>query len=205
MSLPRRMWAGSRIRYHQPLRLGETVHRLSTVADVSAKEGKSGSLVFLTLRHEYEGSNGLALTEEQDLVYRDNPPPGAPVPAPKQAPDNADWSRRILPDPTLLFRYSAVTLNAHRIHYDFPYVTETEGYPGLIVHGQLIATLLLHLAQSNRPNGEIEEFEFRAMSPLFCNQPFFVEGVPQASGREGDLWARTEAGGLAMKADIRWR
>jgi 3-methylfumaryl-CoA hydratase len=143
--LPRRMWAGSRSTFHRKLRVGDDVTRVSSIKDVNVKHGRSGALMFVTGRHELSAANGVVTTEEHDIVYRDNPQPGAKLPAPQVAPTEPSFSREILPDPVLLFRYSALTLNGHRIHYDRRYVTEVEGYPGLVVHGPLVATLLLDL------------------------------------------------------------
>ena len=197
--LPRRMWAGGRLEFHQPLRVGASATRASTIRSVDAKHGRSGSLVFVTVRHEYRAGQGLALTEEHDIVYRDNPQPGAPVPAPQAAPADAAFSRGIVPDPVLLFRYSALTFNGHRIHYDRPYVTEVEGYPGLIVHGPLIATLLVDLLRRERPGAVLRRFEFKAVRPIFDIHPFEVCGRPEGDGRVA-LWARDHVGLLAMQA-----
>ncbi|PWG65819.1 FAS1-like dehydratase domain-containing protein [Spiribacter halobius] len=202
--LPRRMWAGSRIRYLAPLTLGEDVTRTATVKSVTTKEGRSGLLAFVTVEYSYAGAAGPALVEEQDLVYRENPPADAPPPQPRPAPADAAWSREIHPDEPLLFRYSAVTFNAHRIHYDQPYTTEVEGYPGLIVHGQLIATFLLDAWRREHPERQLESFSFRAMSPLYCGAPFHAEGRPGEAEGESALWARTAEGGLAMQADVTW-
>ncbi|TFV92668.1 acyl-CoA dehydrogenase, partial [Oxalobacteraceae bacterium OM1] len=144
--------------------------------------------------------NGLALREEHDIVYRENPQPGDPVPPPKAAPAAAAWSRTVTPDDVLLFRYSALTFNGHRIHYDRRYVTEVEGYPGLVVHGPLIATLLLDLLRRNLPEARVQRFSFRAVKPLFDIAPFAVCGQPSADGKSVQLWARDADGSLAMDA-----
>ncbi|MET0208932.1 MAG: MaoC family dehydratase N-terminal domain-containing protein, partial [Burkholderiaceae bacterium] len=141
--LPRRMWAGGRLRFHHPLQVGDVVTRRSHIAGIDVKEGRSGALVFVVVRHEIANARGLAITEEHDIVYREAPRPDAPVPPPTAAPGDAEFSREITADAVMLFRYSALTFNGHRIHYDRSYVTEVEGYPGLIVHGPLIATLLM--------------------------------------------------------------
>ena len=197
--LPRRMWAGGRFSFVKPIGLEEKITRVSTVADVTVKQGRAGALCFVLVRHEVHGEDGLALTEEHDIVYRDAPAPNEPPPAPKAAPDNAVWHRDIVPDDVLLFRYSALTFNGHRIHYDRKYVTETEGYPGLIVHGPLIATLLVDLLRrsTDRP---LKSFKFRAVSPLFDIAPFSVHGRPGADGQVA-LWARNAQGNLAMEAE----
>ncbi len=201
VELPRRMWAGSRFDFRAPLRVGDTIRRTSTIVDVTAKFGATGQLVFVLVRHEITGSSGGSFTEEHDIVYRDLPAPGDMAPPPKPAPEGAAWSREIHPDDVLLFRYSALTFNGHRIHYDRRYVTEVEGYPGLIVHGPLIATLLVDLARRNDSRA-LRSFRFRAMSPLFDIAPFSVHGAPSEDGKSAKLWARNAQGGLAMEADI---
>ncbi len=198
VELPRRMWAGGRLTFEQPLRVGDAITRTSKIADVTVKPGRSGALVFVCVRHEIRGGRGVALTEEHDIVYRDNPRPGAPAPAPQPAPREFEFSREIVPDPVLLFRYSALTFNGHRIHYDRTYATEVEGYPGLIVHGPLIATLLLDLARRNLPQASIRSFAFKAVRPLFDLNPFSVCG--RRDGERIALWARDHEGALAMDA-----
>jgi 3-methylfumaryl-CoA hydratase len=197
--LPRRMWAGSRFAFRAPLRVGETIKRVSTIADVTMKSGRTGSLVFVLVRHEISGAGGGSLTEEHDIVYRGAAAPGEAAPAPKAAPATATWRRDIEPDDVLLFRYSALTFNGHRIHYDRRYVTEVEGYPGLIVHGPLIATLLLDLVRRNTDK-RVTSFTFRAMKPLFDIAPFAVCGEPGDGGKVS-LWAQDAAGNLCMQAD----
>ena len=141
--LPRRMWAGSRFRFHAPLRVGVQALRRSTILKVEEKQGRSGPLCFVTVGHELIDGDTLCIAEEHDIVYREDPAPGAPAPAPQPAPEGSAFHRVISPDPVLLFRYSALTFNGHRIHYDQPYATGVEGYPGLVVHGPLLATLLM--------------------------------------------------------------
>lgn len=198
--LPRRMWAGGRIAFHAPLQVGEVARRDSEILKVEAKSGRSGALVFVTVRHRISGAAGLGIEEEHDIVYRPLPAPGSLPPAPPPAPTDGSWRREIRPDPVLLFRYSALTFNGHRIHYDHPYVTEVEGYPGLIVHGPLIATLLMDLAERERPGG-LRHFAFRAISPLFDTAPFSVHGSPSGDGAGARLWAAGPGGALAMSAD----
>ena len=165
--LPRRMWAGGRLDFLRPLGVGDVIERTSTVVSVDYKEGRSGGMVFVVVRHEISNHAGLAIVEEHDIVYRDMPVPGAPQTAPVVAPANSAWERKIHPDDTLLFRYSALTFNSHRIHYSRNYVTEIEGYPGLAVHGPLIATLLLDLLRRQMPDAVVVAFSFRAVRPLF--------------------------------------
>ena len=197
--LPRRMWAGGRLQWHAPLRVGDAAQRTSTIASVAHKAGRTGELVFVVVRHEIHNAHGLALTEEHDIVYRAAPQPGEPAPRHTAAPTDAAWSRTVVPDPVLLFRYSALTFNGHRIHYDHPYVTQVEGYPGLIVHGPLMATLLAHLAADHHPGRALARFEFRALKPVFDTAPFALQGRPDGDGRAA-LWVRDPAGDLAMQA-----
>ena len=196
--LPRRMFAGGRFEFHHPLKVGETVTRTSRITDVSGKTGRSGTLVFVTVRHEFANVGGIALTEEHDIVYRENPRADVPVPKPTAAPAGETFSREIVPDPVLLFRYSALTFNSHRIHYDRPYVTGVEGYPGLIVHGPLIATLLVDLLRRRLPDAKVARFSFRAMRPLFDINRFTVCG--REDGKSVALWTRDHEGWLTMDA-----
>ena len=198
--LPRRMWAGSRMEFFAPLRVGDAIRRVSTIAGVSAKEGRSGPLVFVTVRHEIANANGPLLIDEHNIVYRDLPRKGESAPPAKMAPQDHAWTREIRPDPVLLFRYSALTFNSHRIHYDHPYVTAVEGYPGLVVHGPLLATLLLDLLLRQRPQACVTRFEFRALRPLFDTAPFAVCGRPEADGHDVALWAKDADGRLCMEA-----
>ena len=197
--LPRRMFAGSRLTWHRPLRVGEQVTRVSRITEVTPKTGRSGTLVFVKVVHESSDAQGVAMVEEQDIVYRDAPNPADPPPAPTAAPTDAAWAREIRPDPLLLFRYSALTFNGHRIHYDRPYAMGEEGYPGLVVHGPLIATLLLDLLRRSLPGVRVTGYRFRAMKPLFDIAPFRVCGRPEADGSV-KLWAADADGALCMDA-----
>jgi 3-methylfumaryl-CoA hydratase len=197
--LPRRMWAGSRMRFARTPQVDERITRRSLIRDVRITEGKTGTLVFVTVEHRIIGDRGADLTDEHDIVYRAAPAPGAPPPPAKASPPGAAWRRQVTPDPVMLFRYSALTFNGHRIHYDRPYVTEVEGYPGLVVHGPLIATLLLDLLDREQPNANVAEFSFRAVSPLFDTAPFHVCGKP-GEGGVVQLWAENPDGALAMEA-----
>ena len=174
VALPRRMWAGSQFEFSRPLCVGDSVTRRSTIVDVAEKLGRSGPLVFVKVRHEIHRDDepSPALIEFHDLVYRDAPTAGAAAPSPTSAPEAWSWERKISPDPVLLFRYSALTFNGHRIHYDRRYVTEVEGYPGLVVHGPLIATLLLDLLRREMPEADVSRFQFKAIRPLFDLEAF---------------------------------
>lgn len=201
VELPRRMWAGGRLHFAAPLPLGSQASRESRIADVSVKQGSSGPLVFVTVEHAIRVGGVVALTEEHDIVFREPPQPQALAAAPKAAPQNAQWSQSVTPDPVLLFRYSALTFNGHRIHYDRSYVTGVEGYPGLIVHGPLIATLLASLVQRELPSRRMTDFRFRAVSPLFDTEAFSVHGRLGDDGHQVQLWAANLRGELAMEAE----
>lgn len=226
VGLPRRMWAGGRLTYHSPLPVGVVATRESTILDVSAKSGRSGRLVFVTVGHRISHDGETLIAEEQDLVYREAAAPGGTPPKPAAAPEGATWSETVEPDPVLLFRYSALTANGHRIHYDRPYATTVEHYRDLVVHGPLTATLLQDLAVRARPGRRLATFAFRGAAPLFVDAPFHIEakagtadagqaGGEGKAGGEGQaggdgppgegaalsLWARGPDGGLAMRAD----
>ncbi|MDD2765757.1 MAG: MaoC family dehydratase N-terminal domain-containing protein [Opitutaceae bacterium] len=196
--LPRRMWAGGRLTFHQPLRLGEDVTRTSEIITIAEKSGAQGALVFVTLRHRLTNSAGLAIEEEQDIVYRAAASTARPAALSARLP-SVDWRRAYPTDPVLLFRYSAITFNGHRIHYDLPYATQEEGYPGLVVQGPLTATLLLDAYQ--RETGEVARtYSFRGQAPLFGDDTIMLCG--RRTGEGGDLWAEGPGGYLAMSAKV---
>ncbi|ANY60993.1 acyl-CoA dehydrogenase [Comamonas aquatica] len=202
--LPRRMWAGGRLRWelNNPLQVGQDVERVSTIQSVTHKVGRTGELLFVQVEHRFGNADGLCLTEEHDIVYRAAAQPGEAAPAPQTPPlaGQQQWSRVITPDDVLLFRYSALTFNGHRIHYDRKYVTEVEGYPGLIVHGPLIATLLVDLVRRNLPHAQLHSFAFKAVRPTFDLHSFSVHGKPSADGKTIELWAQDHEGWLTMQA-----
>ncbi len=195
--LPRRMWAGSRMAFHHALRVGNAICRTSRITSVVSKQGRSGELVFVQVRHEITDALGIAITEDQDIVYRGMPQPGD-APKPRAARTDEQFSRRVVADSVLLFRYSALTFNSHRIHYDRPYAMNEEGYPGLVVHGPLIATLLLDQLHRRHPGRVVNTFEFKAVSPLFDTAAFEVCG--RIDGDVASLWARGPDRQLAMEA-----
>ena len=207
--LPRRMWAGGRIEWRASLRVGDAATRTSEIVAVEPKRGRTGTLVFVTVRHTLSTARGACIVEEHDIVYREAPAPGAPaVAVGADAPQAAAWHRHWLPDAVMLFRYSALTFNGHRIHYDQPYVTGEEGYPGLVVHGPLQATLLLHLAAGALPGRRLARFEYRALSPAFAGEPLEVHGQPEGdpAGAVGEarLWATTTHGRRTMAGTVAW-
>ncbi len=200
--LPRRMWAGSQFEFRTPIRVGDRVARTSTIDDVTTKEGRTGTLVFVKVRHEVRCNEAVdpALVEFHDIVYREAKKPTDVDPPPQAAPAGAPWQRTIVPDDVLLFRYSALTFNGHRIHYDRQYVTQVEGYPGLIVHGPLIATLLMDLLRREMPQADVAGFRFKAVRPTFDLHPFTVNGSLQPDGKTVKLWAQDHEGWLTMDA-----
>jgi 3-methylfumaryl-CoA hydratase len=200
VSLPRRMWAGGDLRFHTPIRIGEALRRRSTIAEVEHKSGRSGTLVFVKVVHEITTERGLAVREVHDIVYRDVAKPGEATPAGETAKAAMDWERPIIGDPVLLFRFSALTFNGHRIHYDRKYCQEVEGYPGLIVHGPLLATLMVDLFLRNNPQAQVTGFRFRARRPVFDIHPFAVCGAKRDGGAE--LWVRDHEGFVAMTAEL---
>lgn len=194
----RRMWAGSNVTFHRPLAIGAAVTRRSTVANATEKTGRGGRLVFIEVAHEIADAAGPALTDRHHIVYRPRPdgtPPRAPEPAPATADRTETWQA----DPSLLFRYSALTYNGHRIHYDHPYATGEEGYPGLIVHGPLLATLMAGNAQALHPDRPLASFAFRATAPVFANEPFTV-----MASNDGAIWVRRADGGYATRGEVAW-
>jgi 3-methylfumaryl-CoA hydratase len=201
--LPRRMWAASSIDFLRPLYFGERATRATQITDIACKQGRSGTLLFVKLQHVVTNEQGLpAIEETQQLVYRNHPRNDEPAPPIQPAPAEQTWVRELRPDPVLLFRYSALTFNSHRIHYDQDYATGVEGYPALVVHAPLVATLLMNLLVRNLPGAQVRHFEFRALRPLFIDAPFRLCAAPEADGSSFDLWSRNAAGALCMDAHV---
>jgi 3-methylfumaryl-CoA hydratase len=194
--LPRRMFAGAQLEFHRPIRLGQPARRTSIIQDLVFKKGRSGELVFLKIKVEIGDADGVALTEYQDIVYRGAPRPGhVMLEAPMQR--SASWREIVAPTGSLLFRYSALIFNAHRIHLDRHYAVEHEGYGGLVVHGQLVATLLAELARRH-VMGRMIAFQFRAIKPVLDDGSFAICGME--AGRAVDLWVENSSGQVAMEA-----
>jgi len=201
ITLPRRMWAGGRVNYLAPIPVGADAAKHSEILKVESKSGKSGDLTFVTVRHVVEVDGVRCVDEEQDIVYRSPPLPGAPPPPKTPAPQGAQWSEEVAPDEVLLFRYSALTFNGHRIHYDQPYATSEEGYPGLVFHGPFTSTLLQDLAVRARPAMRLSQFSYRGAAPLFVDRAFRIEAAPvDGKPNELSLWAKDPDGNLAMPA-----
>lgn len=199
--LERRMWAGGRLTFHRPLHIGDKVERLSTIAKLSEKQGRSGPMVFLTVRHEISVGSDLAITEEQDIVYiaipeSFTPPPPTPVP-------EGDWRQPVAVDPVLLFRFSALTFNGHRIHYDRPYALDVENYPGLVVHGPLQALMLFEAGRRRSTDRHPGAFSFRALRPLFDFDAITLTGVARDDGAL-DLYTANGDGAVGMHATLSW-
>ena len=199
--LTHRMWAGSSLAFKQPLRVGESAQRSSLIESVEEKRGRAGPLVFVKIRHSIHRAEGLAIDDEQTLVYRSGSPSEAEPPATEQRAPAEKWRRQIVPDDVLLFRYSALTFNGHRIHYDRRYATELEGYPGLVVHGPLLATLLLDLIRRELPDRSVEKFRFRALRPTFDTSAFTVEGAPGDDERHLRLWTTDNRGQIGVQGE----
>jgi 3-methylfumaryl-CoA hydratase len=204
IDLPRRMWAGSRIRYLADLPIEAEASRHSRILNIEHKVGKGGALAFVTIQHTTRCAGTLCICEEQDIVYRESSATGAAPMAPRPHEVVPDWSQRILPDTTLLFRYSALTFNSHRIHYDQAYAREVEGYPDLIVHGPLSATLLQRFALEHAAGRMLRRFDFRGVAPLFVGRAFQLEGRRIEDGTL-ELWVRGPQGELAMSATADFR
>lgn len=200
VALPQRMWAAGDIEFLAPITVGDALQRRSIIKSIEYKQGRSGELVFLTLHHEVYASSILAIRETQQLVYRDKPTASAPPRDAKSSLPTPHWQRTVNPDPTLLFRYSALTFNSHRIHYDREYAVGIEGYPGLVVHGPLIATLLVDLFRHHNPERRISRFRFKALAPLFDLEPFSIAGVDQDGAAK--LWASRPDQRVAMSAEL---
>jgi 3-methylfumaryl-CoA hydratase len=204
IALPRRMWAGSRIRYLAPLRIGALATRTSRILRIVEKIGKTGPLCFVTVAHTIASEGLDCIVEEQDIVYRDGVGPHPTTAAPSPAtPVASQWTRTLTADTTLLFRYSALTSNGHRIHYDLPYARDVEGYRGLVVQGPLMATLLQGLALACRPGKPMSGFEFKGVNPLFVGAALTLQAWPDSAGGIA-LRALDAQAILAMQASARW-
>ena len=197
--LPRRMFAGRRTTFHAPLCVGDEARKDSTIAAVNVKEGRSGTMVFVTVRAEIHGPQGLAVVDEQDIVYRGEPARGTPPAPPQPAPANVAWTDRVMFDEVRLFRYSALTFNGHRIHYDHPYVTGVEHYPALVVNGGLTTLYLYELLRrhSRRP---LRALASRNVKPLYAGNPIGLGAQPSADGATAEVFAADHEGALAVTA-----
>ena len=202
--LPRRMFGGKRITFREQLRVGDEVRRESTIKNVTLKQGRTGQMVFVTVQTDMSTPRGLAITEEQDIIYRGNPDPNAPPPPPQPVPGRTVWRHEVTADPVMLFRYSALTFNGHRIHYDWRYVTKEEGYPDLIVNGGLQTLLVFELARTHAST-PLAFMSSRNVRPLFVNRPFVICGEPAPDNRTAKLWVEDQDGAPTLIADAEFK
>jgi len=197
--LPRRMFAGKRTTYYEPLCIGDEVTRESTIKEVNFKQGRTGQMVFVTVKTDIWSPRGLAVVQEQDIVYRQEPDKSTPPAPPQPAPGNAKWKKIVTPDTVMLFRYSAITFNGHRIHYDYPYVTTIEGYPNLVMNGGLTTLLIYELAREHA-SSPVKALSSRNVRPMFVNRAITLCGEPASDGKTAKLWAEDDTGALALNA-----
>jgi 3-methylfumaryl-CoA hydratase len=202
LPLPRRMYAGTRITFHAPLQVGDAIRRETELTDLAVREGSTGTLILTTQTRRIWSPRGLAMTEAYDTVFREAVEPGAKSGTPKRDPVPTDlpWRQTIAPDPVSLFRFSALTFNPHRIHYDRPYAMQAEGYPGLVVHGPFTQLCLTNFVRRCNPGRSLRTFAMRARAPLFDDAPFSLVGRPTDGGRACEAWAVTPGGTVAMQA-----
>lgn len=202
MPFPRRMYAGADLSFHDTIRVGDRLRRVSELTDISLREGSTGALVFVTQSRSIFTPRGLAVVDRWHTVFREEVPAGQQSAVPKRDAPVGDlpWRRTIEVDPVSLFRYSALTFNPHRIHYDRGYATTVEGYPGLVVHGPYSQQCLLDFARDHTPGRTMKTFTQRARAPLFDTSPFTLAGRPTHEGQGAEIWALTQDGTIAMQA-----
>jgi 3-methylfumaryl-CoA hydratase len=200
--LPRLMWAGTQFTFHKaPLRIGDHARREQEVISIEPKSGSTGQMVFVTQRAHISGPAGLAITEERGSVFREDTKPGEKQKAPRPAPADATWSKVINPDPVLLFRFSALTFNPHRIHYDQPYATAVEGYPGMLVHGPLMSLAQIELARRSNRGRRVATYSCRALAPVYAGAPFSVHARAETDGSV-TTWIADPNGGMAQQGKV---
>ena len=198
--LPRRMWAGGRLRFVKDLNIGDTVTRKSVIKNIKHKNTRAGDAVFVTVAHEIGDDHGIAVWEEQDIVYTPRPDRWDTPPVVHPRPAMPVWVRARKLNPVMLFRYSALTFNSHRIHYDHVYATKEEGYAGLVAQAPLVATMLMHFTE-HESEKKLKAFSFRVRAPIFAVESFEMEGLPDDRGDSAKVWAMTSERGLAMEAE----
>jgi len=203
ITLERRMWASGSLTFHHDLVIGEEIRKTSEIVKISEKEGKAGKLVFVTVKHLIQSAGRIAVQEEQNIVYL-HMPKSFVEPKPNPIPDDLDWNEVYPVDPVLLFRFSALTFNGHRIHYDWKYATEVEKYPGLVVQGPLQALLLLESAKNHNPGRKPANFDFRAIRPIFAFDELHICGKSNPDGSQ-DIYTANADGNIGMQATITWR
>lgn len=202
--LQRKVWAGCRMWFQAPIRVGDEIRRVGTVKSLTPKSGRSGPLVFMTIRDEIIGPSGPAMAEEMDIIFREDPKAAEALPPAQARPAEPSWRRTVKADAPLLFRFSALTYNSHRIHYDYVYTTRVENYPGLLVTGPLQAVLLLDLVRRHDSARPITEFSCRALRPIFEGTEISVEGATAPEGSGAMLWTMDQSGAVGMTASARF-
>ena len=200
VALPRRMWAGGTLNFLEPVTIGREIRKVSTIEEIKERKGNSGNLCIVTIAHRLYDRDTLCVDEKQNLVFREDPKPDASEPVPIEPPGNPDLTDVIHPDPVMMFRYSALTFNGHRIHYDVDYARNVEGYPDLVFHAPLTATALCNLGKQSLGGMPPSRFEYRATAPLFCNAPVRISARKTKDGAL--LWAETPAGSQAMLGEV---
>jgi 3-methylfumaryl-CoA hydratase len=202
MPFPRRMYAGCNIKFSGDIRVGERITRETELVDIQAREGSTGTLIFATQRRRISTPRGLALVEDYHGVFREEVKAGGKSGIPKrdEVPAGLPWQQTVRTNEVSLFRFSAITFNPHRIHYDRDYATKVEGYPGLVVHGPYSQHCLIDFVRDNNPGRRITRFDMKARAPLFDTEPFMLVGRPSAAGEGCEVWAMTPAGTIAMQA-----
>jgi 3-methylfumaryl-CoA hydratase len=193
-----RMWAGGAFAFERPIRIGDSIEKRSRVVAIAEKQGRTGPLVFASVEHVLDGTSGICLTERQDIVFR-QPTRYSGADEGERAVLTPAWRREVVPDEVLLFCYSALTYNSHRIHYDWRYAMEAEGYPGLLVHGPLTCTLLFDLIRRSVPDRGLASFDYRALRPLICGRRLVIAGALVDGGSAVEVWAEDDRGFLAMR------
>ncbi len=202
--LPRRRIGGTRVTFHEPLRIGDEIQKVTEIADVQIDDGSSGAMVTVIERNSISNSRGLAIVEERDMVMLSEARAEAAPASPPPIPGEAKWRQEFEPNPPLLFRFSAIRFNSHRIHYDRDYVTKVEKLPGLVVQSSLISQLMLEMCRKEVPGKQVKSFEFKSFRQIYDTGKFTVAGSPDASGREAALWALDSEGRLAMMGSAKF-
>jgi 3-methylfumaryl-CoA hydratase len=202
--LPRRRIGGTRVTFHEPLRIGDDITRVTEIADIQIDDGPSGAMATVIERNSISNGSGLAVVEERDLVMLSEARAEAAAPTSPAVPTQATWRQVIEPNPPLLFRFSAIRFNSHRIHYDRDYVTKVEHLPGLVVQSSLISQLLIEMCRRELPTRQLASFGFKSVRQIYDTGKFTIAGAPAADGREATLWALDADGKLAMTATAKF-
>jgi 3-methylfumaryl-CoA hydratase len=198
--LPRRRIGGTRVTFHEPLRIGDEIKRVTEIADIQVDDGANGAMVTVLERNSISNSRGLAVVEERDMVMLSEQRAAAAPSTPPPVPGQATWQQVMEPNPPLLFRFSAIRFNSHRIHYDRDYVTKVEKLPGLVVQSSLISQLMMEMCRKELPARQLQSFDFKSFRQIYDTGKFTIAGAPAAASGEATLWALDSEGKLAMMA-----